>query len=144
MLFGLWTQMGPRNHVLDGIQVPMWRGNVEGDWRPIVKYRDFLAWAMQKRLNRSRCRLGCGLGWSKGSRLCIKWGAHWRHLTNTTKQFMYGSDAAFLSNYFDHLFYVSYSVLGYFYYRPSSCKWTVSAVFNCFGCNWTQQHRRHG
>ena len=38
-----------------------------------------------KRLNRSRCCLGCGL--------CIRWGAHWRHLTNRTEPYMCGSDA---------------------------------------------------
>ena len=32
-----------------------------------VKYRDFLRRAVQKRLNRSICRLGCGLGWAEGS-----------------------------------------------------------------------------
>jgi len=31
--------------------------------RPIVQYSDGLPWALQKRLNRSRCRLGCGVGW---------------------------------------------------------------------------------
>jgi len=31
-------------------------------------------------------------------------GAHWRNLTNTTEPFMRGSDAAFLSHYFAHLF----------------------------------------
>jgi len=31
-------------------------------------------------------------------------GAHWRHLTNMIEPFMCGGDAAFLSNYLDHLF----------------------------------------
>jgi len=113
-----------------------------------------------KRLNRSKCRLGCGLGWAQGTmyytgsrspshpiqatifsgkdmpghalqhsavscakmaeaieipfvwvvrRLgwaegSIRWGAHCRHLlANATKRSMCGSDAAVLSNYFDHL-----------------------------------------
>jgi len=30
-------------------------------------------------------------------------GAHWRNLANTTEPSMCGGDAAFLSNYFDHL-----------------------------------------
>jgi len=34
---------------------------------------------------------------------CIRWGAHWRHLANTFELSMCGGDAAFLSNYFDHL-----------------------------------------
>ena len=30
-------------------------------------------------------------------------GAHWDHLTNTTEPSVCGGDAAFLSNYFDHM-----------------------------------------
>jgi len=30
-------------------------------------YDDILQWAVQKWQNRSRCHLGCGLGWAKGS-----------------------------------------------------------------------------
>jgi len=29
MPFGLWTLVGQRNHVLDGVQIPMGRGNFE-------------------------------------------------------------------------------------------------------------------
>jgi len=44
MPFGLWTHMGPRNHVLDGgPDAPMGMGNFEGEkGHPIVKYRDTL------------------------------------------------------------------------------------------------------
>jgi len=44
MPFGLRTQMGPRNHVLDGgLDPPMGRGNFEGEkGRLIIKYRDNL------------------------------------------------------------------------------------------------------
>jgi len=38
-----------------------------GKGSPIVKYMDFLPWAVHKRLNRSIWRLGCGLGWTEGS-----------------------------------------------------------------------------
>ena len=31
------------------------------------------------------------------------WGAHWRDLANTIAPSMFGGDAAFLSNNFDHL-----------------------------------------
>jgi len=34
---------------------------------------------------------------------CITWVAHWRNLANMTEPSMCGGDAAFLSNYFDHL-----------------------------------------
>jgi len=37
-----------------------------GKGRPIVKYRDTLRSSVPKCLNRSRCRLGCGLGWVQG------------------------------------------------------------------------------
>jgi len=30
MSFGTWTQVGPRNHVLDGVQIPIRSGNLEG------------------------------------------------------------------------------------------------------------------
>jgi len=68
MPFGLRTQMGPRNHVLDGgPDAPMGRGNFEGEKkRPVVMYRDTLRSSVQKWLNRSRCRLAFGLGWAVG------------------------------------------------------------------------------
>ena len=185
MLFGLRTRVGPRNHVLDGVQIPLWGGailsgegaahckiyghsvvckndwtNVDAVWvddlgapkepcdrwgfraphatgnykggkgRFIVKYSNSLPWALQKNcwtnrdaiwnfdlgrpveprirwgsrlphakvqflwertcpgmpdvslqravqkwLNRSRCRLGCGFAWLHASmEPCIRWG----------------------------------------------------------------------
>jgi len=35
-------------------------------------------------------------------------GAQWRHLVNTNEPSMCGDDAAFLSNYFDHLLYFTF------------------------------------
>jgi len=63
MPFGLKTRVGPRNHVLDeGSRFSMGRGNFEGEkGRPIVQCRDTLRSPVRKRLNRSRCRLNCGL-----------------------------------------------------------------------------------
>jgi len=68
MPFGLRTRVGPRNHVLDkGPDPPIGMGNFEGGkGRPIVKHRDTLRSPVWKHLNRSRCRLGCGLGWAQG------------------------------------------------------------------------------
>jgi len=40
MPFGLWARVGLRNHVLNGAQIPMGRGNFGKKRRPIVKYRD--------------------------------------------------------------------------------------------------------
>jgi len=35
MLFGLWAQMGPKNHVLDGLQIPHEKGRFLGKSRPL-------------------------------------------------------------------------------------------------------------
>jgi len=64
--FGLWAETGKRNHKVDGVQIPM-GGEIWGEGAPIVKYRELLPWAVQKWLNRSICRLGCGLRWARGS-----------------------------------------------------------------------------
>jgi len=50
MLFRLRTQVGPGNHVLDGVQIPLGRGSFEGRGKghPIVKYRDILQSSVQK------------------------------------------------------------------------------------------------
>jgi len=41
MPFGLETQVGPGNHVLDGSPDPPWEGAIlRGKGPPIVKYRD--------------------------------------------------------------------------------------------------------
>jgi len=45
----------------------MRRGNFLGKGSPIVKYRDFLPWALQKRLNQSICHLRYGLERAEGS-----------------------------------------------------------------------------
>jgi len=68
MPFGLSTRVGPKNHVLDEGPDRPWEGVIlrGGKVRPIVKYRDTLRSYVQKRPNRSRCRLGFGLGWAQG------------------------------------------------------------------------------
>jgi len=82
-------------------------------------YRDTLWSYEQKRLNRSICRLGCGLGWAKGSTSSLvfvmwrqwehvqsylpgganvpSWG-HWRHLANTNEPPVCCGDAALWHN----------------------------------------------
>jgi len=72
MPFRLRTRSeGSVNHVLDGgqqLNIPHGKGHFwEGKGRPIVKCRDFLPRAVQKRLNRSRCCLGCGYRWADGN-----------------------------------------------------------------------------
>ena len=88
MPFGLRTPVGPRNHVLDEGPDPSWEGAIlRGKGRPIVKYTDALRSSVQKRLNRSRCHGNHFLAF-------YVWGAHWRHLKNTTEPSMCGGDAA--------------------------------------------------
>jgi len=65
MPFRLWDWMGPRNHVLDEGPDAPWEGAILGKWVLIVKYRDFLLWAVQKPWNRSRCCFGCWVRWTK-------------------------------------------------------------------------------
>ena len=56
--FWMVTLVGPWYHVLDGGQDLQREGQFWGrNWQPIVKYRDTLLSAVQKRLNRSRCHL---------------------------------------------------------------------------------------
>jgi len=45
-----------------GVPILPREGAILGKGSPILKYSHFLPWAVQKRLNRSICRLGCGLG----------------------------------------------------------------------------------
>jgi len=86
------------NHVLDGDPDQPCKGAI---FRGKDMPDDLLPWAVQRQLNRWRCCLGCGLWWAQGS---ITWGAYWHNLANTTEPSMCGSDATFLSNYFDRLF----------------------------------------
>jgi len=50
-----------------GFRFPHEKWQFFGKRAPIIKYRDFLPWAVQKRLNRSICRLGFGLGLAERS-----------------------------------------------------------------------------
>jgi len=70
-----------------------------------AKYRDTLPSSVQKRLNRSTCRLGCGLGWAEGSTssivfarwvapMCSHGSAHLRQPANTIEPFVCDGDAA--------------------------------------------------
>jgi len=82
-------------------QSPHKKGQFLGTGAPTVKYRDFLLLAVQIRLNRLICRLGCGLGWAEGSTSSIGF-TRWRqralmggrHLANTTEPSVCGGDAA--------------------------------------------------
>jgi len=56
-----------RNREVDGVQVPYGKGKFSGKCVPIVKFRDFLLWSVQKQLNQLICHLDCRLGWTQGS-----------------------------------------------------------------------------
>jgi len=73
-------RLGCENHVLNGSSDHHGKGQFLGKASPTVKYRDFLPRAVQKRLNRSICRLGSGLRWAEGSRSSIVF-ARWRQCT---------------------------------------------------------------
>jgi len=66
MPFVLMTRVSPRNHVIRwGPQTLMGSGNFEGEGAARCKVQGHLS-SVQKRLNRSRYRLGYGLGWAQG------------------------------------------------------------------------------
>ena len=73
-----------RNHEVDGVQVPYGKGKFSGKCVPIVKFRDFLLWSVQKQLNHLICHLDCRVGWTQGSTSSLvfaRWcliGATWR------------------------------------------------------------------
>jgi len=72
-----------------GIHIPHGKGQFSGKRAPIVKYRDFLQWAVQKRLKRSRCHLGYGLSQLGGpNEACIRWG----HIPHVKGQLLGGKD----------------------------------------------------
>jgi len=67
VLFWLWARMGPRNHVLDGVQILHAEGQLLGGRACPGMPNNTLSWAVQKWLNQSICHLGCQFGWPKGS-----------------------------------------------------------------------------
>jgi len=67
MPFGSRTLVCPGNHALDrGPDPPCEETILRGKGHPIVKYTNTLWSSVQKWLNLSRCRLGCGIGWAQG------------------------------------------------------------------------------
>jgi len=68
---------GPREPCIRfGSRPPMTMGNFWGR-RAHCKYSDFLRWAVQERLNRSICRLDCGLEWAEENASSVVF-ARWR------------------------------------------------------------------
>jgi len=59
MMFGLWARIRPRNHVLDGVQIPMGSGNQEDKERSIVNYGECSAMSYAK--TAEPIEMPCGL-----------------------------------------------------------------------------------
>jgi len=106
----LRIRMGPRNRVLGGAQI------TPCEW---TFFREMTCRGYARRHSAVSCAkmaepidMLFGL-WTRVSPRKHAFGgvhsAHWRHLTNTSVPSMCGGDAAFLSNYFDHLFYLLYA-----------------------------------
>jgi len=77
--FGLWTRVGQRKHEFNRSRhvAPVWQFrsySPDGANVPEIS----LPCAVQKRLNRSICRLGCGLGWTKRSTSSIIFARWWQ------------------------------------------------------------------
>jgi len=109
MPFGLRTLVGLMNHVWG--PDPQWQFWGENG-RTIAKYTDTLRSSVQKRLNRSICRLRCGVEWADGctnSIVFARWGqcslmgghiaASWRIRLNHPSM----SAMRLMSNYCGHL-----------------------------------------
>jgi len=93
--------------------IPHGKGQFWWIGAPIVKYRQFLPYAEQKRLNRSICRIGCGLECAEGCTSSIAF-AKWRqralkegHVAVICRITMNHASTVtmrrLMSNYFDHL-----------------------------------------
>ena len=67
MLLGVWTRVGPRNHVLDRVQIQYEAAILRGgEVADNGKVQRPLPWVAQKRLKQSRYSLGWWVGWVHG------------------------------------------------------------------------------
>ena len=76
---------------------------------------------------------------------CIRWLAHWHHVANTTEPSICGSNAALLSNYFDHLllpclYRISEWLLAVV--RVAVIVYHVLLLSQCCFARWQRQSRR--
>jgi len=98
MPFGMLTPVGPRNHVLDGVQIhhvkgQFWRQKGAGSGHAQVCPEVDILKATQQRATSVQC--GCQMWCTRG--------AHCRNLVNTSEPSVCHGQAAALSNYFNHL-----------------------------------------
>ena len=91
--FGIWTPVGPRNYVLDGVQILPCEGVIfRGKISPFVKYRDFA-------VNRAKITVLIQIQFGILSRVgadnhVLDGGARWRRLVNTVELSMCSGNVA--------------------------------------------------
>jgi len=92
MPFGIWTQVGQRNHVLDGVQIApceaqyLTKKTCPG--MPDERRHTAVTCAKMAELIEKPFRLWTRVGIRKN---VLHGGAHWRHLTNMIQPSMFGS-----------------------------------------------------
>ena len=116
---------------------PKESGNFEGSGASHCKICTLWS-SVEKRLNRSRCRLGCGLGWAQGIITCVRWGSRGvRDVTMATIFWLsiHGvhiegwrvrvrrrcAGCGLMSNYFDHLLWSPYGMLPLYFHPVVNC-----------------------
>jgi len=107
---------GPKaSRVTWEVQIPHWKGQFWWIGAPIVKYRHFLPYAVQKRLNLSFCHFDCGLEWAEGctgSIIFARWcqcalmEGHVAVACRITLNHPSTSAMRLIANYFDHLLFL--------------------------------------
>jgi len=90
----MWTRVGPRNVVLDGVQISMRKDNFEGEGSAPCKVWGPSAVSCAKTAEPIEMPFGV---WTRvGRRKHVLDGdAHWHHQSNAIEQSMCGGDAAF-------------------------------------------------
>ena len=77
MPFGLWTQVGPRKHVIMEVQIPMRSENLYGKrhaWACPTTLCGELCKEMTESIEMPFRLSRCGLGWAQGT-IRIRWGS---------------------------------------------------------------------
>jgi len=118
--------VGPRKHVLDAEPDPMW-GVIFRERTCTDMPDDFLTWAVQNWLNRSRCRLGCGR-WAEES-MCYM-GAH-RLIVAKTEASVFCGDVALC-----HITLTTYYLTKWHYFWSSESTLQHPFPFLTWFCLW--------
>jgi len=81
MPFGMWIREGPRNHVLDGVQIPTHEETILRAKMSLSGHSPDMSGGRYIQSDSTGAepeRCGCRL-------VCPRCGAHWRHLASTTE-----------------------------------------------------------